>query len=90
MTASCSVLWRHMDKQTLSFRLDSDKAGALDALAEALDRDRSYLLNEAVTAYLDVQHWHIEQIRAGLRQADAGKLVDHAVVTAAMAKKRRR
>ena len=41
-----------MDKQTLSFRLDSDKAGALDALAEALDRDRSYLLNEAVTAYI--------------------------------------
>jgi predicted transcriptional regulator len=41
-----------MDRQTLSFRIDSDKAGALDALAEALDRDRSYLLNEAVTAYI--------------------------------------
>jgi len=79
-----------MDKQTLSFRLDSDKAGALDALAEALDRDRSYLLNEAVTAYLDVQHWHIEQIKAGLRQADAGKMVGHAEVTTAMARKRRR
>ena len=79
-----------MDKQTLSFRIDSDKAGALDALAEALDRDRSHLLNEAVTAYLDVQHWHIEQIKAGLRQADAGRLVDHAVVKAAMARKRRR
>jgi len=79
-----------MDKRTLSFRIDSDKAGALDTLAEALDRDRSHLLNEAVTAYLDVQHWHIEQINAGLRQADAGRLVDHAVVKAAMARKRRR
>lgn len=79
-----------MDKQTLSFRIDSDKAGALDALAEALDRDRSYLLNEAVTAYLDVQHWHIEQIKAGLRQADAGTLIEHVVVKAAMARKRRR
>ena len=79
-----------MDKRTLSFRLDSDKAGALDALAEALDRDRSYLLNEAVTAYLDVQHWHIEQIKTGLRQADAGRLVDHAEVRMAMARKRRR
>ena len=79
-----------MDKQTLSFRLDTDKAGALDALAEALDRDRSYLLNEAVTAYLDVQHWHIEQIKTGLRQADAGRLVDHAEVRMAMARKRRR
>jgi predicted transcriptional regulator len=79
-----------MDKRTLSFRIDSDKVSTLDALAEALDRDRSHLLNEAVTAYLDVQHWHIEQIKAGLRQADAGTLVDHAVVKAAMARKRRR
>ena len=79
-----------MDKQTLSFRLDSAKAGALDALAESLDRDRSYLLNEAVTAYLDVQHWQIEQIKAGIRQADAGKLVDHADVKVTMARKRRR
>ena len=79
-----------MDKQTLSFRLDANKASALDALAEALDRDRSYLLNEAVTAYLDVQHWHVEQIKAGLRQADAGKLVDHAEVKTTMARTRRR
>jgi predicted transcriptional regulator len=78
-----------MDKQTVSFRIDSDKAGALDALAEALDRDRSYLLNEAVTAYLDVQHWHIAQIKAGIREADAGRLIDHAAVKAAMARKRR-
>ena len=89
-TMPCTVIWRHMEKQTLSFRLDSDKAGALDALAAALDRDRSYLLNEAVTAYLDVQHWHIEQITAGLREADAGKLIDHAQVKLAMARKRRR
>jgi len=79
-----------MNKQTLSFRLDSAKAGALDALAEALDRDRSYLLNEAVTAYLDVQHWQIQQIKAGVRQADAGTFVDHAEVKMAMARKRRR
>lgn len=79
-----------MDKQTLSFRLDSDKVGALDALAEALERDRSYLLNEAVSAYLDVQQWHIEQIKAGLRQADAGKLIDHAEVRKTMARRRRR
>ena len=79
-----------MDKQTISFRLDADKAGALDALAESLDRDRSYLLNEAVTAYLDVQHWHIEQIKAGIRQADAGILIGHAAVKMAMARKRRR
>ena len=67
-----------MDKQTVSVRLDADKVGALDTLAEALDRDRTYLINEAIDAYLDVQQWHIEQIKAGIRQADAGRLIDHA------------
>jgi predicted transcriptional regulator len=66
-----------MDKQTVSFRLDEDKVEALDTLAEVLDRDRTYLLNEAVAAYLEVQRWHIEQIERGIRQADAGKLVGH-------------
>ncbi len=69
-----------MDKQTISFRLDPKKVSALDTLAEALDRDRSYLLNEAVTAYLDVQQWQIEQIREGLRQADSRRLVNHSKV----------
>jgi predicted transcriptional regulator len=53
-----------MDKQTISFRLDSDKVDALDVLAKALDRDRTYLLNEAVSAYLDVQQWQVEHIQS--------------------------
>jgi predicted transcriptional regulator len=47
-------------------------------------------LNEAVTAYLDVQQWHIDQIKAGIRQADAGKLIDHAEVRKAFRKRRSR
>ena len=66
-----------MDKQTVSFRIDSDQVEALDALAGVLERDRSFLLNEAVRAYLDVQKWHLEQIQAGLRDAKAGKTRSH-------------
>ena len=69
-----------MDKQTISFRLDADKVEALDTLGQALDRDRTYLLNEAVASYLDVQHWQIEQIKQSLRQADAGGLAGHGEV----------
>jgi len=78
-----------MDKHTISFRVDADKVSALDTLAQALDRDRSHLLNEAVTAYLDAQRWQVEQIRKSLRQADEGKLVRHAKVKQ-MARKWRR
>jgi predicted transcriptional regulator len=78
------------DKQTISFRMDEDKVEALEALSEALDRDRTYLLNEAVSAYLEVQRWHMEQIERGIRQADAGKLVDHDKVKKMVAGWRRR
>jgi predicted transcriptional regulator len=62
-----------MDKTTISFRIDAKKKRALDALAAALDRDRTYILNEAVAAYLEVQQWQLEQIKEGLRQAEAGE-----------------
>jgi predicted transcriptional regulator len=79
-----------MDKQIVSFRLPPDKVAALDALADSLDRDRTYLLNEAVDAYLDTQRWHLEQIEAGIAEADAGALVSHDKVKAMASKWRRR
>ena len=78
-----------MEKQTISFRLESDKVSALDTLANSLDRDRSYLLGEAVQAYLDTQHWQLEQIQAGIAEADAGRVVDHRRVKAMAARWRR-
>jgi predicted transcriptional regulator len=79
-----------MEKQTISFRLDSDKVTALDSLAQALDRDRTYLLNEAVAAYLDVQQWQIRHIKAATRQADSGRLIEHTEVKKMASKWRRR
>jgi len=69
-----------MEKQTISFRLELDKVNALDALAETRDRDRTYLLNEAVTNYLDVQQWQLEQIGTSIRQADSGKVLSHQAI----------
>jgi predicted transcriptional regulator len=78
-----------MEKQTISFRLEVDKVSALDTLANSLDRDRSYLLGEAVQAYLDTQQWQLEQIRAGIAEADAGRVVDHRRVRAMASRWRR-
>ncbi|HEY2116354.1 MAG TPA: ribbon-helix-helix protein, CopG family [Candidatus Angelobacter sp.] len=64
-------------KQLISFQIDSDKVDALDALAKALDRDRTYLLNEAVEGYLDLQQWQLEHIKASIKQADAGLMINH-------------
>lgn len=78
-----------MDK-TVSFRTDSAKVEALDALASLQDRDRSYLLNQAVDNYLELQQYQIELIEQGIRQGDAGDLVDHSEVEKMIAKLRRR
>jgi predicted transcriptional regulator len=64
------------NKQLISFQIDSDKMDALDALAKVLDRDRAYLLNEAVAAYLDLQQWQLERIQASIKQADEDLLFD--------------
>jgi predicted transcriptional regulator len=79
-----------MEKQTISFRLESDKVDALDVLAKALDRDRTYLLNEAVSAYLDIQQWQLEHIKASIKQADAGRLIDHGEIRKMASNWRRR
>lgn len=78
-----------MNRETISFRLETDKKEKLDAIAASLDRDRSYLLNEAIDAYLEVHQWQIEHIREGVRQADAGEFASEAQVAAAFARRRK-
>jgi RHH-type rel operon transcriptional repressor/antitoxin RelB len=77
-------------EKTVSFRADAKKVKALDALASMQDRDRSYLLNQAVDNYLDLQQYHIDLIEKGIRQADAGELVDHRNVKKIVARLRRK
>ncbi len=80
---------RFAKKTTISFRLEQHKVAALDKLARAQTRDRTYLLNEAVKAYLEVQQWQLRHIQEGLRQADAGMGTDHAEVRAKWRKRPR-
>jgi len=78
-----------MGKTTITFRLDTDKREALDTIAEVADRDRSYVLNEAIDAYLDAHQWQIEHIKNGLRQAKAGQFATEKEVARAFARWRR-
>jgi predicted transcriptional regulator len=59
--------------KSVTFRLDDDKLQFLDQLAKSQDRDRSYLINQAVEGYLEVRRWHIEQIKKAVADADAGR-----------------
>ena len=70
--SQCITLY-YMLKQTLTVRIDPEIREGLDAIAAVLDRDRSYVVKEALSAYLETHRWQVEHIRKGLRQAQAGK-----------------
>ncbi|HKZ96580.1 MAG TPA: ribbon-helix-helix protein, CopG family [Hyphomicrobiaceae bacterium] len=61
-----------MTRETLAFRIDPEKKQALDELAQLLDRDRSFLINEAIEQYLDVNAWQVDLIERRLAEADSG------------------
>lgn len=78
-----------MKKTTVTFRLETEKRAALDAIASLKDRERSYVLKEAIDAYLEVHRWQIEHIKKGLRQAEAGRFASEKEVARAFARWRR-
>ena len=60
-----------IEKDTVTFRIPTKKRTELDRVAEELLRDRSFVLNEAVNAYLDTKLWQIDHIENGLKDAKA-------------------
>lgn len=78
-----------MNKRTITFRVDARKTKALDAIAVGIDRDRSYVLNEAINNYLEVHQWQAAHIKEGLRQADTGRFAKDSDVAAAFARWRK-
>ena len=72
-----------MNKQTVTFRLDAQRRKALDAIAASMDRDRTNVLNEAISGYLEARQWQAGHIKEGLRQANAGEFAKDADVAAA-------
>jgi len=69
-----------MAEKTISFRADAAKIDTLDSLAAAQDRPRSYLINEAISNYIDLHAYQDELVRKGLEDVRAGRVVSHAEV----------
>jgi RHH-type transcriptional regulator, rel operon repressor / antitoxin RelB len=73
-----------MPLKTITFRLPEEKLQVLDKVADVQQRDRSLVINEAVTQYLSLYEYHRELIEEGIRQDDAGEVVDHETVLSMM------
>lgn len=60
------------EKVSVTVRLDPEDVAFLDRLGEVQDRDRSYLIKQAVANFVRLHRWQIEEIEKAVKEADAG------------------
>lgn len=73
-----------MEKITVTVRLDAEQVRFLDDLAEHFDRDRSYLIKQALHSYVSMHQRQLEDIRQAIAEADAGDFLSDAETDAFM------
>ena len=73
-------------EKTISFRAVAKKIDTLDSLAAAQDRSRSYLINEAITNYIELHAYQDALVRKGLEEMRRGRVVSHAEVVKRLTK----
>ena len=76
-------------KNVLTVRVSAELQDRLDAIADAIDRPRSWVVNRALEAFVESEAWQIEEIKRGLAEADAGEFASEAEVGAIFEKRRR-
>lgn len=64
---------------SLTIRVKPDTRSRLDSLARATRRSKSYVIEEALEQYLEVNEWQIKGIVAAVAEADGpdAEFVDH-------------
>lgn len=57
---------------TMTLRLEDDIKARLDKLADATHRSKSYLAAEAIREFVENNEWQIHEIKAAIKEANAG------------------
>jgi len=71
---------------TMTLRLEDDVKARLDKLADATQRSKSFLAAEAIREFVENNEWQIREIKAAIKEANAGDFASDDDV-AALAKK---
>jgi predicted transcriptional regulator len=64
-------------EKTISFRAVAEKIATLDSLAAAQERSRSYLINQAISNYIELHAYQDALVRKGLEEMRRGRVVSH-------------
>lgn len=57
---------------TMTLRLEDDVKARLDKLADATQRSKSFLAAEAIREFVENNEWQIREIKAAIKEANAG------------------
>jgi predicted transcriptional regulator len=71
----------------LSFRTEEVTREALDRVAAQMDRNRNWVINQAIQDYLNLQAWQLEQIEKGIADHESGRVHTHEEVVARFKKR---
>ncbi len=66
----------------VSLRLEAGLNERIAAIAVAMDRPKSWAIEQAVKDFVEVQEWHLAAIAEGIKAADEGRVVAHDAVAA--------
>lgn len=72
--------------RTINVRLPSAVYEKLEALANATARTKSFVTQEALATYLDAHAWQVQDIQAGIDDAERGDFASAEEVRAVFAK----
>ena len=70
--------------RNISIRIDDVTREKLDQLATSRDRSRNWVVQEALAQYIHNQEEREEAIQEGIRAIEAGEVVSHEEVMAAV------
>ena len=79
-----------MKAVTVSARIPEELNEQLTTLSQALRRNRSWVIEEALRGYIASEQQFLEAIELGLGDVDAGRVVEHQEVVAMMRERRQR
>ena len=66
-----------MSNQTITIRTESDTVEKISSIAQAMDRSRNWVIEDALKQYIDQQAWFIEGIQQAQKSLAEGEGIPH-------------
>lgn len=69
-------------RDAISLRLSPGTKQRIERLAKATRRSKTFVIEEAITSYLNLNEWQVQSIVEGIKEVEAGETTPHDAVLA--------